>query len=297
MLGKPRVLLSLLFLFSLSAYVAASPPIADVHLHYKWSQTDVTRPQDAINTLAQHGVALAVVTGTPAELALRLAELAPDKIIPIWSPYRVGGDWSRWAFDTTTLERARTALEGGQYKGIGELHLIGGFAPKPRSPVLKGIMQLAAEHDVPVLLHTEFSSEQYLIDLCSNHRKTRILWAHAGAILSADKVDAALRTCPNVWAELSARDPWRFIHNPITGNDGLLLPEWKTLIQRWPQRFMIGSDPVWPVDRMDSWDQADTGWVEYARFMAFHQHWLRALDNDLAEALRFDNAQRFFRPN
>ena len=96
------------------------------------------------------------------ELVMQLTLLRRHKhwemfsiIIPIWSPYRVPADWSTWAFDKDVLERARAALAGGRYFGIGELHLIGGFAPDWRTPVISGLMALAAEYGVPVLLHTE----------------------------------------------------------------------------------------------------------------------------------------------
>ena len=27
---------------------------------------------------------------------------------------------------------------------------------------------------------------------------------------------------------------------------------------------MLGSDPVWPVDQLDRWDEADSGWQNFA---------------------------------
>jgi len=279
----------------MSAHSSATTPIADVHIHYKWSQADVTSPQQALAILEQHNVGFAVVIGTPAELALELTELKPEKLLAVWSPYRTGADWSNWAYDPGVLERARSALADRRYQGIGELHLIGGFAPKPNSEVIRGLFQLAASVDIPILLHTEFSRPDYLIRLCRKHPATRILWAHAGALLKPDQVEQALSDCPNVWAELSARDPWRFVNNPITTADAGLLPEWRTLIERYQDRFMIGSDPVWPVDQMDRWDQADTGWQEYARFIEFHRHWLSTIDPAIARKIGWENALIFFR--
>ncbi|MGB5299368.1 MAG: amidohydrolase family protein [Thiogranum sp.] len=79
---------------------------------------------------------------------------------------------------------------------------------------MRGLFQLAVWHDVPILLHTEFSQPDYLIQLCREHPGTRILWAYAGALLKPDQVGKVMSDCPNVWAELSARDPWRFVNNP-----------------------------------------------------------------------------------
>ena len=274
---------------------SVTAPIADVHIHYKWSQTDTTTAAQALAILERHNVGFAVVIGTPAELALELTELKPEMLLAVWSPYRTGSDWSNWAYDADVLERARSALADRRYQGIGELHLIGGFAPRPDTQVIRGLFQLAASNDIPILLHTEFSQPDYLIRLCKAHPATRILWAHAGALLEADQVAQALSDCPNVWAELSARDPWRFVNNPITTADGNLLPAWQSLIERYQDRFMIGSDPVWPVDQMDQWDQSDTGWQQYARFIEFHRHWLSTMDPVIARKIGWENALNFFR--
>ena len=89
---------------------SGAPSLADVHVHYKWSQKEVTAAQQAIGILRDNDIALAVVIGTPAEYALELARLAPQTIVPIWSPYREPADWSRWPHDRKVLERARDAL-------------------------------------------------------------------------------------------------------------------------------------------------------------------------------------------
>lgn len=268
----------------------AAAPLADTHVHYKWSQREVTAPERAVAILRENDIALAVVIGTPAEYALELAHLAPDVVVPLWSPYREADDWSRWPYDEEVLERAGGALATGRYRGIGELHLIGGFAPHWRSPVIQGLFALAGEHDVPLLLHTELSSNDYMLHLCRAFPQVRLVWAHAGAILSPAEVAEVMDACPQLTAELSARDPWRFVNNPISDDTGALTPQWRSLIERYPDRFMIGSDPVWPVEQLDGWDRADTGWQEYSRFIGFHRRWLDALPPDLAGKLRLDNA-------
>jgi hypothetical protein len=245
-------------------YLSQSPAaqsVADIHLHYKWSQQGLTTPAAAVALLDQQHIVMGVVIGTPAELALELRSPAPGRIVPIFSPYREGGDWHRWAYDETTVTRARTALESGQYRGIGELHVIGGFTPPlERAVVLKQLLKLATGFDVPVMIHTELSRPDFMLDMCRQFPDTRILWAHSGAVLAPEAVDRVFARCGNVWGGLGARDPWRFVNNPLTAEDGTLLPGWKALLLKYPERFMVGSDPVWPVDQMDSWDVDDSGW-------------------------------------
>lgn len=268
--------------------------LADVHLHWKWNQKEVTTAAQAIEILKAQDVGLAVVTGTPPELALELQELAPEWIIPIYGIYRSSSDWSTWHHDATLLKRVRQALESGRYRGIGEVHMLGGFISHWENPIIAGLFSLAAEFDVPVLLHTEFSRADYTLGVCRTFPHTRFLWAHSGVMLKPAEVERVLLACPNVYAELSARDPWRHTANPISDEAGHLRPEWRTLVMTYVDRFMVGSDPVWPVERLNPWDEADSGWNELPRFLDFHRNWLADLPLESAQAVRWGNAQRFF---
>ncbi len=270
-------------------------PIADVHLHYSWDQQEVTTPKEAIQRLEDNNVVLAVVSSTPPELALELRELAGDWVIPLFRPYLEPGRRHSWFNDTRVLEAARNALASGKYQGIGEFHMIAGHGPSLKNPVLQGLIELAIEFDVPLLIHTETSSHRYFLPLCKRYPRARFLWAHAGGLLDAGQVGALMDACANVWIELSARDPWRYIHSPIADTEGRLLPAWLALIRRYPDRFMVGSDPVWPVENLHAWDEPDTGWERLGEYLQFHRRWLNALPEPLTERLRLRNAQRFFR--
>lgn len=286
----------LLSIICLLPGLLAAQPVADMHLHYKWSQREVTTPIAAIDLLKQQDIVMGVVIGTPAELALELARQAPDRVVPIYSPYQISGDWHRWAFDESVIERTRSALASGQYRGIGELHLIGGFAPKlEKAQVLPALMQLANNFDVPVLLHTEYSKPDSLLSLCKRFSETRVIWAHAGAILAPNQVARVLDACSNVHAGLAARDPWRFVNNPITDKRGQLLPEWRSFMIKYQDRLMLGSDPVWPVDQLDRWDEPDTGWQELERFWNWHRSWLEQLPESVKLKISCINAVKLFR--
>ena len=68
------------------------------------------------------------------------------------------------------------------------------------------------------------------------------------------------------------------------------------MLLRYPDRFMIGSDPVWPVDQLDRWDEADSGWQELDRFWDFHRRWLAQLPDEVAARIACRNAATLFRP-
>ncbi len=290
---RGRVVSALAALVSTAANAAT--PLADMHLHYTWSQAEVTSPRDALAALDANDVQLALVTGIPPQQALRLADAAPDRIIPALGIYRHSAqEKSRWSFDPAVLAYARTALASGRYRAIGEVHMIPGFMAKPDTPVVQGLLALAAEHRVPFWLHTEFSDPSFMIRLCQTHPQVTFLWAHAGSVLNPRQVGQALAACPRLWLELAARDPWRHHAERITDATGRLKPAWRALILRYADRTVIGSDPVWPVTQLDSWDEPDTGWHHVDDFLQFHRRWLDDLPAPIARRIRLDNALRLF---
>ena len=271
--------------------------VFDMHMHYKWSQKEVTSPEQAIQYLADQNISHAVVIGKPAKNALLLQKLAPEKVIAIYSPYRDSQDWYRWQRNEKVLVEARKALASGEYKGVGELHILGGgFARKlDSSNVLSGLLKLVQEYDVPIMIHTEFSKSNYMLAICEKNPNSKIIWAHAGAVLKPDQVDEVMVKCPNVWGGMAARDPWRYVGNQHTDEAGKLLPEWKALMIKYADRFLVGSDTVWPVDQLDGWSEPDTGWEQLGRFWGFHRSWLAQLPDDVAMKIKRENAMKLFK--
>ena len=270
-------------------------PIADAHLHYKWNQAEVTSPEEAVASLRANGVVLAVIAGTPPERVLELHALAPEIVVPIFGPYRTNGDWYRWQSRPELVDQARAAIASGPYRGIGELHVIPGFAARwGDSPVLAGLMEVGRQLDVPLLIHMEFSRAEPTLALCQGNPDNRILLAHAGAALPPPEVRRILEACPRVWMDLAARDPWRFLRFPIADAEGRLLPEWRALILDYPERFMVGSDAVWPVERLDAWDQPDTGWQRIHEFLGFHRGWAAELPPEVRARVLAGNARTLF---
>jgi hypothetical protein len=264
----------------------------DIHTHYRWDQAENTSPEQALAYFKQAGVKKAVVIGRPAEFALKLYTLAPDMIIPFYGPYLSGGEKFSWQFRTELIDEARQGLASGLYHGIGELHLIGGLAVNwRRGKVFPALLALAREYNVPILLHTEYSSNQPTIDICQSNPDNRILLAHAGGVLSPAQVEEILVACPNLIMDLSAREPGRYVKTQITDADGKLIPAWHEVIMRHSSRFTVGSDPVWPLDKGTSWDEADQGWTQLQRFVDFHRRWLSFLPDDVAEKIRWSNAE------
>jgi len=270
------------------------PPVADVHIHYKWSQAEVTSPQQALALLEKNNVQLAVVFGTPPEMAVELAALDPKRIITFYQPYIDNLLKPNWFLNRRVPSAVRTALASGKYHGVGEIHVSDGIGPRLDSSIFNEVLSIAAEFNVPVMLHTNASNHRYMQRICSGHERTKFIWAHAGG-LDANEVGKLLKACTNVWVEFSARDPFKSIGEQVADKSGTLRASWLELVQQYPDRFMIGSDPIWPITEIDSWHSADTGWDTINALYEFHNRWLDKLEPELAEKIRFRNASQLLR--
>lgn len=153
------------------------------------------------------------------------------------------------------------ALFPGVWEGIGEVMtrhddltaLTYGETARADHLALEAVYGLAAQHDLPVSIHSNIGSVWlqepiYLHELegaVKKHPHTRSIWAHAGisrriTIPTLTTVlEQLLSTYTNLWIDLS----WVVFDQAIAPN-GQLNRDWVVLIEKFPDRFMIGSDAV-----------------------------------------------------
>ena len=167
-----------------------------------------------------------------------------------------------------------------------------GFVPRTDNDEFVQLLQLAHEFQVPMLIHVDSGNAEKFLEICQQWPKVQILFAHAGGNLYPTHVQKILESCANVLVEFSARDPWRY--GGLTDDTGVLLPEWRELVVAYPDRFAIGTDPVWRVTRTQSWDQADDGWDYFEQVLDYHHQWLNDLPVSAQRAVRSENARMFF---
>lgn len=289
------ILLLLSFTFSYANEQATYTPFADIHLHFNWDQAELVTPEQAVQALRDHNVVLAVVFSTPAAHALRLSNAGKAFIIPFFSPYVTVRSRHTWFRDKQVLIQARQGLVQKRYHGIGEVHVISGLGPRRDNEILQGLLRLAAEFGVPFNIHTEASDADFFKVICQEHKSVRFLWSHAGGILGPEHSQKIIDACPNVWIELSARDPWHY--GGLVDEHGTLQKEWSAIFIKYPQRFMVGTDPVWKAHQVSRWDEANEGWLHYAQLNVFHRKWLAQLPEDVARKIQVENALKFFGRN
>ena len=177
--------------------------------------------------------------------------------------------------DKNADEHVRRLLEmyPGMWQGIGEIFtrhddltaLTQSDTPRANSEALQRIYYLAAEHDLPVMIHSNITSKRernplYLPELeeaLRDHPQVRFIWAHAGTSMEIhrhqekldflfDELERMLELYPHLYIDLS----WTMLEPYLLDKDGAPDARWVDLVKRYPDRFMIGSDEVGQFKRL-----------------------------------------------
>lgn len=251
---------------------AAALPIFDAHLHYNWEPAPHFSLQQVLALLRRHQVSGILATSRPNDGTRALVEAKPPNlwVVPFIRPYRVRADIQTWMDDPTIQELIETEYQRGYYAGIGEFHLSGSAAA---TQWVKRTVDFAVQKNLYLHAHADDAALEILF---AHNPKARIIWAHTGFSTPPEKVAAYLERYPALWCELSHR-------YGITDGAGLT-PEWRRLFERYPGRFLLGSD---------TW--TDQRWDGYGSIIGEYRAWLAQLPREVAEQIAFRNAQQLFR--
>ena len=195
--------------------------------------------------------------------------------------------------------RRMLELYPGLWQGIGEVFtrhddltaLIHGEPPRANSDAMDRVYTLAAEYDLPVMVHSNITSQRernplYLQEIeepLRNHPRVRFIWAHAGTSMEIHRhqtklefllptLQRMLKAYPNLYIDLSwtVREPY------LVDSEGNPNPEWVQLVEDYPDRFMLGSDVVGHFDSV-------------SKYMHGFDIFLDALPEDVAHKVARDN--------
>jgi len=269
LLNNIRLFHCKLILLLLSPALAAEPLI-DAHLHYNAVDAAEYSPQQIIEKLDQNNIMRAAVTSMPPQLVQRLHRHAPERIIPLLGVYRGPSDKLQWPQDATLPIRVEAALKQGGWYGIGELHI---FAQDRHSRVLKRIVDLADQYQLPLLLHADPAVIDTVYDI---NPAQPVIWSHAGTFPYPDLLRDYLTRYPSLSVDLSVRDERIAPH-------GEILDAWYDLFVSYPERFLIGVD-TYNLSR----------WQEYATVAEQIRQWVDQLPDEIAERIAYRNAVAIF---
>ena len=244
-------------------------PIFDTHIHYSQDAWAVYSVDQALAILERAGVYRALVSSTPDDGTLMLHTRAPGRIVPILRPYRTRADMSSWTQDRGVLEYVEERLRQGGYRGIGEFHL---YAGRAGHDVPLAFAELASRHGLVLHAHADAVA---VAELAQVRPEVTVLWAHAGMGAGPSIVEALLEAHPNLFVELALRGD--------VAPGGQLDPAWAALFQRYPDRFMVGTDTWVP-----------SQWERLPDLMENVRVWLAQLPPAVAERIASRNAERLF---
>ena len=198
--------------------------------------------------------------------------------------------------------RRMLELDPGLWQGLGEIFtrhddvtaLTEGDTPRANNEALTRVYHLAAEFDLPVMLHSNITSKRernplYLGELeeaLRNHPHTRFIWAHAGTSMELhrhqEKLNFLLETVtrllddyPNLYIDLS----WTMLKPYLLDGEEQPNPDWIKLVERHPSRFVLGSDVV---GRFDSLGESMQAFVPFLDALSADTARMVARDNFLA---------------
>ncbi len=291
---RAGLLSALMAVCTAAAAADYSGPLFDAHLHYNDEACTHDTPApgcphpmaDVLERMQKNGVHAIIANSRPNDGTIALAtareqtRAAGVTVVPFVRLYRNRADYSNWFRDPTIVEMVNTELArgtpAGPYRGLGEFHLYD--SANANGPVAKQLMALAEEKDLAILAHVDdVAIDLLMANTPSKGQKMRLIWAHTGiGGTPAPRVDALFARYPKLMGELSYRPG-------LTCADGQLCPEWRALLLKYPDRFMIGSD-TWVNQR----------WQYYGELMQGYRTWLGGLPADVARRIAWDNGASVF---
>lgn len=197
-------------------------------------------------------------SATDVLVARDVASLAPEQRAR-FHPFISGFN----ATDKNAVEHVQRMLDWYPdfWEGIGEVltrhddltALTYGETARADHPALDAVYQLAAERDLPVFLHANIGSvwlhepiySHEVENAVGRHPRTRFLWCHGGASrrIEIPSLRDELHRMLGLYANLSVGISWVVFENYLAPG-GVPAPEWIALLEKWPDRFVIGSDVV-----------------------------------------------------
>ena len=269
-----RVVLSIIALLVATDRPLAAEPIEifDAHLHYNWEPKPYYQLDEVLALFKKHRVTGILATSRPNTGTHMLvdAKAAGLQVVPFIRPYRVRADIGSWFSDPVIFDLVKDEFKRGYYRGIGEFHLSGKSA---ENEWVKKTVDFAVSNNLYLHAHADEAAVEILM---RHNPRAQIIWAHTGFGLASERVSSMLAKYPKLWGELSYR-------SGIVDGAGKLTAEWRSLFERYPDRFLLGSD-TWVPER----------WASYGEIMAGYRAWLEQLPPDVAKQIAHGNARALF---
>jgi predicted TIM-barrel fold metal-dependent hydrolase len=256
-------------------------PLIDAHAHVP----NAAAIDAYVAAMKRHGVSRVVLLGVgavqkddPAWIAAA-ARKYPDHVVP--------GVPLPDPTSPSAAARLEAQLSSGAGRAVGEAHIrqvSRKIDRSPADPAFLAVLEVAARHRAPVVIHAELDDRAAagLERALRARSAATIVLAHAGSASPA-LLEPLLARHRNLAVDLSGM---HFQRTPALATEqGPLDPAWKALIEKHPDRFLIGID-AWAA-RLFEPDMLD-------RLMTWTRRVLGELRPDVARRVAHDNAAALF---
>jgi len=245
------------------------PPIFDAQVHYNRESWQKISPEAVINTARELNIPWLLVGSTPNEGTWKLEDTGNPRLIRMFIPQHTPEDRETWFSDEKIMNYMDQEVGRGVYAGIGEFFLFDGQVD---TPVVRHMVTLASNRQLVLHARSDPAAIKQLFELGP---RLRILWAHAGMFTKPETVGEMLNQYPNLWVEIS--------HRVDVAPGGELDPDWRTLMLRFPNRFLLGSGTY----RNEYWYQFRYNHTQY-------REWLMTLPQETREMIAYRNGLSLF---
>lgn len=273
---------ALVFLASIAWAAEYAGPLIDAHSHVSSAQA-IDAYVAAMKRHDIRKVVLLGVGGVQKEDAAWIAAAAKKYPNQVVAGVPVPDPMSKGAAEALEADLKRT-----NGRVVGEVHvrqLVRKIERSPSDPAFLKLLAVAARHGAPVIIHDELTpgSTESLEKALAAERRAVIVLAHAGEATPAG-LERVLARNPNLMVDLSGM---HFRRTPsLASETGPLDPKWKALIEKMPDRFLMGID-VWAPRLFEP--------ATLDRLMKWTRRVLGELKPDVAERVAWKNATTLYR--
>ena len=284
--ARVRLYVGLAVLWTLAASPALAAdyagPLVDAHSHVP----NANAIDAYVAAMKRHDVSRVVLLGVGGVQKDDAAWIAaavkkyPDRVVagqPVPDPTAAGA-----------AARLDAELAKSGARAVGEVHVrqvSRKIDRNPAEPAFVKILEVAAKHKTPVVIHDELTAEatKALEAALTAVPSATLVLAHGGESTPAT-LDGLLTRHPNLVVDLSGM---HFQRTPALATEkGPIDPAWKALIVKHPTRFVMGID-VWAARLFEP--------VMLDRLMTWTRRLLGELPADVAERVAHKNATTIFR--
>lgn len=231
--------------------VGAPAPVryVDAHSHFADGASTVQN----VEQFRKAGVDGVVFMFPNTEVLTAAAKANPGYVIPFNSIARTP-EMTGMRLDAQAASKLGALYDSGQICGFGEIPTRIEQRAEANDAAAIGnsfraqVFDAAASRGAPVNIHISFDAPETAVafgQAVGAHPRTPVILAHAGWVAGPDVVGKLLADHSNLFTDVSIRlqmPTGRPNDISILTADGALQPEWKALIERFPDRFLFAMD-------------------------------------------------------